>query len=49
MRPSLLMQWLRLPTLAGLACGLVAIVRVAYAGTAPQRARIAHRPGIVSA
>ncbi|MDB5095113.1 MAG: hypothetical protein JWO85_3214 [Candidatus Eremiobacteraeota bacterium] len=49
MRPSLLMQWLRLPTLAGLACGLVAIVRVAYAGTAPQRAPIAHRPGIVSA
>lgn len=30
MRPSLMMQWLRLPTLAGLACGLLAIVRVAY-------------------
>jgi hypothetical protein len=30
MRPSLLMQWLRLPTLIGLACGLVAIARAAY-------------------
>ena len=30
MRPSLMMQWLRLPTLFGLACGLLAIVRVAY-------------------
>ncbi len=49
MRPSLLMQWLRLPTLVGLACGLVAIVRVAYAGALPQRVTIAHRPGVVSA
>jgi glycosyl transferase family 87 len=30
MRPSLMMQWLRLPTLLGIACGLAAIVRVAY-------------------
>jgi hypothetical protein len=26
-RPSILMQWLRIPTLTGLVCGLVAIVR----------------------
>ena len=26
-RPSLMMQWFRLPTLAGLACGLIAIVQ----------------------
>ncbi len=31
MRPSLMMQWLRVPTLAGIACGLAAIVRVACA------------------
>jgi hypothetical protein len=31
MRPSLMMQWLRVPTLLGIACGLAAIVRVAYA------------------
>jgi len=31
MRPSVMMQWLRLPTLAGLACGLLAIARAAYA------------------
>ncbi len=30
MRPSLMMQWLRLPTLFGIACGLGAILRVAY-------------------
>jgi hypothetical protein len=30
MRPSAMMQWLRIPTLAGLACGLAAIVAVAY-------------------
>ena len=39
MRPSLMMQWLRLPTLLGIACGLTAIVRVAYAG--PLRSRAA--------
>jgi len=33
MRPSAMMQWLRLPTLAGLACGLLAIVAVAYGKT----------------
>jgi hypothetical protein len=38
MRPSLMMQWLRLPTLIGLACGLASIVRVAYAGPAGDRA-----------
>lgn len=32
MRPSLLMQWLRLPTLAGMACMLLAIARVAFPG-----------------
>jgi hypothetical protein len=30
MRPSFLMQWLRVPTLIGLGCGLWALVRVAY-------------------
>jgi len=30
MRPSLMMQWLRLPTLLGIACGLAAILRAAY-------------------
>ncbi|MEA2787108.1 MAG: hypothetical protein QOF71_3212 [Candidatus Eremiobacteraeota bacterium] len=30
MRPSLMMQWLRLPTLLGIGFGLAAIVRVAY-------------------
>ena len=30
MRPSAMMQWLRIPTLAGLACGLFALVRIAY-------------------
>jgi hypothetical protein len=30
MRPSLMMQWLRVPTVLGLACGLAAIVRAAY-------------------
>jgi hypothetical protein len=32
MRPSALMQWLRLPTLAGMACGLLAIAGAAYGG-----------------
>jgi hypothetical protein len=40
MRPSLMMQWLRLPTLVGIACGLIAIVRVAY-GADPLRSRSA--------
>jgi hypothetical protein len=39
MRPSLMMQWLRIPTLLGIACGLAAIVRVAYAD--PLRGRVA--------
>jgi Glycosyltransferase family 87 len=30
MRPSLMMQWLRVPTMAGLACGLLALVLAAY-------------------
>jgi hypothetical protein len=29
-RPSLLLQWLRLPVLAGLALGLVAVTRAAF-------------------
>jgi hypothetical protein len=46
MRPSLMMQWLRVPTMAGLACGLVAIVVAAYGETvrarrAPDRMRTA--------
>jgi Glycosyltransferase family 87 len=40
MRPSILMQWLRMPTMAGLACGLWALVRIAYPG------RI--RPGVTA-
>jgi hypothetical protein len=32
-RPSLLLQWLRIPALTGLALGLVAITRAAYART----------------
>jgi hypothetical protein len=46
MRPSLMMQWLRLPTLLGVACGLAAIVRAAYAD--PLRSRSA-RPRSVPA
>jgi hypothetical protein len=30
MRPSLMMQWLRVPTLAGLACGLAAVAWAAF-------------------
>lgn len=47
MRPSLMMQWLRLPTLLGLAGGLAAIVRAAYGdplrerGAAPRSAAAA--------
>jgi hypothetical protein len=37
MRPSLMMQWLRIPTLLGIACGLAAIVRVAYGEALPGR------------
>jgi hypothetical protein len=46
MRSSLLTQWLRIPTLVGLACVLVAIVRVALEGVSfgarvtPVRARV---------
>jgi len=32
MRPSLMMEWLRFPTIAGLGCGLLALVRVALEG-----------------
>jgi hypothetical protein len=43
MRPSLMMQWLRVPTMAGLACGLAAVAWAAFgdavrAGRAPLRA-----------
>jgi hypothetical protein len=37
MRPSVMMEWLRLPTLAGLGCGLLSIVAAAY-GEAVRRA-----------
>jgi hypothetical protein len=47
MRPSAMMQWLRLPTFAGLACGLSAIVVVAY-GDAMRR-RVQVPLGLVSA
>jgi hypothetical protein len=39
MRPSVMMQWLRLPTLLGLGCGLVAVLRAAY-GEDEQRAAV---------
>ena len=47
MRPSLMMQWLRLPTLVGLACGLAAIVHVAYGE--PLRARAARARSVAVA
>lgn len=37
MRPSLMMHWLRVPTLVGLACGLTAVVHVAFAGALRSR------------
>jgi len=37
MRPSVMMQWLRIPTMAGLACGLFAIASAAYAGVGEAR------------
>jgi hypothetical protein len=48
-RPSLLTQWLRLPTMIGLGCGLVAIVRVAYAQSVTAREPAASRSAVVSA
>jgi hypothetical protein len=39
-RPSFMMQWLRIPTMVGLACGLVAIVRVACTEPLPSGALI---------
>ncbi|HEY0393913.1 MAG TPA: glycosyltransferase 87 family protein [Candidatus Elarobacter sp.] len=44
-RPSVMMQWLRIPTMAGLACGLLAIVSAAYgdalrAGRSPLRTTV---------
>ncbi|HEY0381960.1 MAG TPA: glycosyltransferase 87 family protein [Candidatus Elarobacter sp.] len=47
MRPSLMMQWLRLPTLLGVACGLAAIVRAAYAN--PLRSRSAQARSVPAA
>ena len=38
-RPSLLTQWLRLVTLTGLACGLVAVARAAFMTPLARRAR----------
>jgi hypothetical protein len=49
-RPSFLMQWLRLPTLLGLACGLVAIVRVAFMEKAiDHAAALRHAPALAEA
>jgi hypothetical protein len=40
MRPSLMMEWLRFPTIAGLGCGLFALVRIAFErAPAPARTR----------
>jgi hypothetical protein len=49
MRPSLMMQWLRVPTLAGIACGLAAIVRVAYGDALRSRSVASSRVPAVSA
>ncbi|HEV2741123.1 MAG TPA: glycosyltransferase 87 family protein [Candidatus Elarobacter sp.] len=46
MRPSLMMQWLRLPTLAGIACGLAAIVRVAYGDVLRSRGAALRAPAV---
>jgi hypothetical protein len=48
MRPSLMMHWLRLPTLVGLACGLAAIVHAAY-GDALRSAAAKRRAPALSA
>jgi Glycosyltransferase family 87 len=51
MRPSGMMQWLRLPTFAGLACGLLAILRAAYGDmlrVPAIAARSAGRPALVA-
>jgi len=51
MRPSVMMQWLRLPTFAGLACGLLAILRAAYGDTLrvpAVSARSTVRPALVA-
>jgi hypothetical protein len=45
-RPSFMMQWLRIPTMVGLACGLLAIVRVAYTQSAPTGAVIPRRGAV---
>ncbi|BDE07006.1 hypothetical protein WPS_22820 [Vulcanimicrobium alpinum] len=42
-RPSLLMQWLRLPTMVGLACGLLAIARSAFAASPVEQRTVAER------
>jgi len=47
-RPSLLMQWLRLPTMIGLACGLVAIMRSAYAKPASAGAVVPERVAVTA-
>jgi Glycosyltransferase family 87 len=44
MRPSLMMQWLRLPTLVGLACGLLAVARAAYGERSVARGARRARP-----
>jgi hypothetical protein len=45
-RPSVMMQWLRIPTMAGLACGLLAIAWAAF-GDAVRWPRLALRRGAV--
>jgi hypothetical protein len=47
-RPSFMMQWLRIPTMVGLACGLTAIVRVAYMQPSPAGAVIRSRAPVTA-
>ena len=47
MRPSFMMQWLRIPTVVGLACGLCALVRVAFAFPSSARSVSTQRPVVV--
>jgi hypothetical protein len=46
MRPSLMMQWLRLPTLLGLAGGLAAILRAAYGDALRSRSAERRAPAV---
>jgi len=48
-RPSVMMQWLRIPTIAGLACGLIALAWAAFGDLAPARRTVRSAPGAPAA